>query len=235
VRKGHVALANGQAWLLGARTCIFLLGMGGRALLCFAVLAAACHDSDAWSAKGPDGQGGWLEIECRRDVGNCWDRAAEECPHGYLVADRDSVRGYYVQAYGSTVIVAPTYRGKMLVKCRSSLAAEERAERGYLPESVRRTGPPPPASKDMETCGAAFGHIRDLADLWIEWFPGDPLDDLPKRDAFMAVCGDVDDDTQHCLDVPFARAHADCKAQLSALPTRTRLRLNHLFEGSPSQ
>jgi hypothetical protein len=202
--------------------------------------------------RGPDGQD-WIMIGCKRSEANCYEAAGEECPHGYFVGDRRRAYGTFaVQhesggfsgsvngdsfngGYSSTAVgmAVPVYQGEMLIKCKS-FDGEELAEptrptprrsagEGGEAHMARATDAPRP-------CNAAFEHVGELGQLWVQLFGGTALRAAPGRESFRAACADLDDDAQLCLVVPYARAHEDtCTTTLRGLPAASRQALDRLF------
>jgi hypothetical protein len=74
-------------------------------------------------------RGGVVSLTCGRDIGTCYDRAADACPYGY-----DGLSSELQQAgtvVNSTVVgnqtyanAVPIYRGQLVVRCRPALACE---------------------------------------------------------------------------------------------------------------
>ena len=55
----------------------------------------------------------------------------------------------------------------------------------------------PEPTRDLSVCTRIFDRIDDLANQWVELNPGRaPLANLPSRDAFLRVCGQLPDDAQ---------------------------------------
>lgn len=80
------------ATLLGAT---MLLGSGcGRGWL------------SSWServpVRGQDGNDNWWQIRCHRDDAGCLHQAAEACPDGYEVHDKDKRKYLLIQCQGRT-------------------------------------------------------------------------------------------------------------------------------------
>lgn len=85
------------------------------------VLAVSGCVTTAYSepVAGPDGMPGWWAIHCKHGVSRCYAMAGKQCPQGYDIAGSESTHGAIANSFGSTVVVTPTYRGEMIVKCRS--------------------------------------------------------------------------------------------------------------------
>lgn len=96
----------------------------GLAIACL----VACSHASAKPVNGPDGSPGWFAISCKKDQGNCEEKAGEVCPGGYDVADASGHEGVAAFASfnqnGGSGYVVPTYRGHMLIKCRGAPAAD---------------------------------------------------------------------------------------------------------------
>jgi hypothetical protein len=91
------------------------------------VLVAAAACASATPVNGPDGQPGWFSISCKKDQTNCYEKAGEVCPSGYVTADSQSHSGTAVNAgmtQGAAWMSAhPTYQGDMLIKCQAGGAS----------------------------------------------------------------------------------------------------------------
>jgi hypothetical protein len=83
-----------------------------------------CHASHD-QVRGPDGTTDWYSIECKRNQGNCYEEAGDVCPNGYDIADAGGHSGTYVHADQSGVVAVPTYRGHMLIKCKTAAASAQ--------------------------------------------------------------------------------------------------------------
>lgn len=83
--------------------------MTDRLLVGLALLSAGCAGS--WSE--PAGPDTW-SVGCKRSRANCYEEAKAVCPSGFEILDGDSQSGYYV----SGNVIAPVYKGEMLVRCR---------------------------------------------------------------------------------------------------------------------
>jgi len=83
-----------------------------------AASVAAC--ATATPVHGPDGDPGWFAITCRRDQGNCVEKAGEVCPGGYVVAGSDGRESLSVIPTQSGSVVSTHYHGEMLVKCKAA-------------------------------------------------------------------------------------------------------------------
>lgn len=88
---------------------------------------ASCSDAHVSEARGPNDSEGWLEITCRQDQDNCYDKAREVCDGVYEVADN---RGRYAPSQG-----APLYSGSMLIRCQEQ--GGEAAPRQQAPGTER--------------------------------------------------------------------------------------------------
>jgi hypothetical protein len=94
-----------------------------------ATLIVGCSHSNATPVNGPDGQPGWFSVSCKRDQGNCEERAGEVCPNGYETANASGHAGTAAFANydsnGGTAFVVPTYHGHMLIKCHGAAAVDQ--------------------------------------------------------------------------------------------------------------
>lgn len=100
-----------------------------RMLFVFAISClVGCSHASAKPVNGPDGSPGWFAISCKKDQGNCEEKAGEVCPGGYDVADASGHQG--VDAFasfnqnGGSGYAVSTYRGHMLIKCKGAPAAD---------------------------------------------------------------------------------------------------------------
>jgi hypothetical protein len=88
----------------------------------FVMVTAACEPASSEQIRGPDGTMHWYSVECRRSQSNCYEEAADRCPHGYEVADQGGHSGTSVSTnsnrWASTTVVTPTYNGHMLIRCK---------------------------------------------------------------------------------------------------------------------
>jgi len=89
-----------------------LLGVGVGA-----VLVSGCA-STVGQVRGPDGEM-WLSISCHRSQANCYERAGEECPYGYVAGAEDGHEGAIVSHTQYSSIVTPVYNGTLMVKCKA--------------------------------------------------------------------------------------------------------------------
>lgn len=117
-------------WLRAARVLV------GPTLL---VALTGCPASTAHYMRGPDGNFGWVAVHCRGDQSVCWERAAQECPGGYDIADSVGAMGSTTTSGGGKFGSAYTtnqYSGDFFVKCR---AYNTNANK-YAPVTKRSTG-----------------------------------------------------------------------------------------------
>jgi hypothetical protein len=193
------------------------------ALLCVCLLPGCISVT---KVRGPDGTDDWLALQCGGGLTRCWEEAANQCPHGYVIADSGTQTTVSSVSVGKTQSVTSGTMGELLIKCKtvdddgqsSAVAKEERQEANLTP----------PVSHDA--CRLAFDHVDDLADAWAESHADRARGPLPTRFDFMAVCRDLPLKAQRCLVMPWAQAHADtCEPTISALDERTRQRLEALF------
>jgi hypothetical protein len=194
----------------------------------FAVLAACSY---ATPVRGPDGQANWFDVYCRHDKSGCYQMAAEKCPLGYDVADQSEQHGAVAfsntngnvnaTTYGSTTtgtyhgttmgVVAPTFKGEMLIKCKSHAA------------------PPPPRPPVPPMCETAFSNVRRLADTFVALHPGrQPVADLPTEEEFYKACSPMSDAAHVCIwQESEGKMGRDCDTQV--WPTRDWLIIERLF------
>jgi hypothetical protein len=85
-------------------------------LLSILAILAGCAGAHAHQVTGPDGENNWFSITCRRSHGNCYEKASDVCPDGYIVADSSGHEGMYVNANAGYAV--STYNGEMLIKCK---------------------------------------------------------------------------------------------------------------------
>jgi hypothetical protein len=90
------------------------------AVVAIALVLVGC--ATAKPITGPDGRQAFL-IRCSRDQGVCVEKAGEVCPRGYTVLGASGTEGAFVSSGGGLTTVTPTYRGQLMVQCRS--AAED--------------------------------------------------------------------------------------------------------------
>lgn len=83
--------------------------------------------ASARPVRGPDGTT-WYAIRCGGDPTVCYERAGDTCPGGYDVGDSSDQQGAVARHFGSALIVRPTFRGQLLVRCKgaASAAADDR-------------------------------------------------------------------------------------------------------------
>ena len=118
---------------------------------------AACADDPAprqivWATTkpivGPDGSRAWV-IECRTSIGYCYEMAGRQCPRGYEVLNHDGHEGAIASTERTSrstaeTRVTPTFRGSMLVKCKTPpMAAASSA-----PASTPASSSSAPISRD---------------------------------------------------------------------------------------
>jgi len=193
--------------------------------LCF-LGVAACEASAATPVRGPDGEVGWYSITCRRDQGNCYSQAGEVCPHGYVTADASGHAGTaivaHVNPYGGYAYAVPTYRGQMLIKCKSRSEDDETAEPAPDPQLAAKLA--------YAQCKSDYADVSTLAATWAGWFGGTALDAPPDERAFYDVCGRLSEQARVCLGAEYTAGHRDdCIATIRALPRETRHAIDHLF------
>jgi hypothetical protein len=68
--------------------------------------------------RGPDGTDDWFNISCRHSESNCYAKAGEVCPGGYVIADSSQRNGVYVSANVYAVTAVPVHRGELLNRCK---------------------------------------------------------------------------------------------------------------------
>jgi hypothetical protein len=174
-----------------------------------AVAVASCVHVD--HVRGPDGKDDWLAVSCSGTRTNCYQAAADECPHGYVIADSAGGSTTYVSATKNAMFVSSTEHGDLLIKCKT-----------------------PSAGEGTSQCDAAYRAIGGLPALWAKWFQGDAVTTPPGPVAFMRVCGALNEDLQLCLVTPYAEHHEEaCIAKFSTLPQATRDRLDAMLMRTP--
>jgi hypothetical protein len=82
--------------------------------------------------RGPDGNPGWVSVECGGSQTSCYERAAAECPGGYDIADSHG---------NSSPNVITGYRGGMLVRCHPFGAKAAHKEGKSMPCDADRDCP----------------------------------------------------------------------------------------------
>jgi hypothetical protein len=89
-----------------------------RRLLLAALCAGlgACADARSTPVRGPDAAEGWLEVTCRNEQQHCYDKALEQCPGGFDLAE---TRGRHAPGEGIAF-----YSGYMLVRCKPAQTPE---------------------------------------------------------------------------------------------------------------
>ncbi len=173
----------------------------------------------ATHVRGPDGESDWYNIDCKHDQGACYAEAGDVCPLGYVTA--------YSQGHSGTVLVAnidasggnasavPTYRGNMLIKCKTDAAAGRDDESASDPMAA--------AKRSYAQCAHAYADERGMAETWSEWFGGDASEAPPEEKAFLQLCGTLSEAARVCLGAEHARTHReDCIAAIRVLPSETR-------------
>lgn len=89
------------------------------ALIVSAVIVVVGCGTRATRVNGPDGQGTWYSITCKRSRANCLEKASEVCPGGYDTENSSDQKGIKFDNNPVTgASVQSTYDGQMLVKCR---------------------------------------------------------------------------------------------------------------------
>jgi hypothetical protein len=94
------------------------------------------------------------------------------------------------------------------------------------------------ATRDYSQCNSAFDHVDQLAQLWATWFKPGAASTISSsssyRATFNALCNDLDDETQLCLDVAYARGHRPrCDDKVKAIPAATRQQLDRVLLSAP--
>jgi hypothetical protein len=186
---------------------------------------------------GPDGEPGWYSISCKRDQTNCEEEAGQVCPHGYVTANAGGQHGTFLMANWSgghgSAFAAPTYQGHMLIKCKSDGDGPDDFRAARSPGSDKTSQPA--SQKDYALCRRDYASIDAMAATWADWFGGDPLDAPPSQYAFLKVCGDLPEEAQTCLSVPFASGHRQaCIDTIRGLPPDLRHAVDRLFVNRPA-
>ena len=173
------------------------------------LVASAC--TSVTRVQGPDGKSNWYDVHCGASKYDCYQAAAEQCPHGYKVAD--SSGGSVGAGLGAH------FEGDMLIQCKTAAR-----------DAPAQSGGPSAPTKDETQCDVVFDHLEDTADLWVDWFHRQPVANLPSREAWEHACVNLDEDVQLCLAAQYAQGHHDaCLAKLQALPKETREGLDGLL------
>jgi len=76
----------------------------------------------AYPVSGPDGTQ-WWSITCSQGQDNCWRKAGQLCPGGYITESESMASratGVGMTNTGHTVAVAANKSGQMLIKCRTT-------------------------------------------------------------------------------------------------------------------
>jgi hypothetical protein len=96
----------------------------GRLLISCAALVASCGHSSARVVMAPDGYAAML-IRCR-GMEQCLDYAAQKCPAGYEVLDRESRQtGTTYVPVGNTVVTSNHHRETMLIRCNGGVGPND--------------------------------------------------------------------------------------------------------------
>jgi hypothetical protein len=191
-----------------------------------ALLAAGCtHEAEVNRVQGPDGTS-WLAVSCSGDMEVCWRGAAEACPHGYSVGDSHAVSATYGYFGSKGGYVGSTFGGDMLIQCNGSPAGSS-VEYDRVQEE-RIAGPEPQA--DLSTCRQAYKHVGELGSEWVRLHPDRKPVAQPTRLEFVAVCRDLPEDAQICLQVPYRASHrSECTETIGSLDHRSQRRIDALF------
>jgi len=214
--------------------------------------------------RGPDGQD-WIAIDCGGTITNCYESAGEECPSGYEIGDRSGAYGSISRShqsgsyngsfsgtatknpmgYGvsgsengsysgtSTGVSEPVYKGTMLIQCKHGARGRTRA---VAREEAQESAVSAEATTDYSQCNTALDHVDELAQVWSEWYGGEPSEHIGGdgtashatfRGDFVRLCGRLDEDVQLCLVAAYAESHRDkCQATLKAMPSWARERID---------
>jgi hypothetical protein len=91
-------------------------------LLALVVVAASsttlgCSHRDSRPIVGPDGRQAYA-VTCSHGADNCWEEAAERCPHGYTTQNDDQKMGTVAVGSSSSLVALPAQRGAMLIECK---------------------------------------------------------------------------------------------------------------------
>jgi hypothetical protein len=186
----------------------------------------ACVPAYDYDVKGPDGHW-WHAVHCSQEQTNCWEKAAEICPNGYVVADSSGHNSGFggvstPMGGGAAFFGASSYHGEMLVRCKS---AEERAEARRDSSSSSSSSVP----VEYAQCSTDYDSLADMAGVWVNWFGGEQAGAVRFGD-FLPVCRSLSRDARLCLYAPYAADHRDhCVEVIRGLPTETRHALDHLL------
>ena len=110
-----------------------MTGKSLQGVLSLILVACASHASHI---RGPDGEDNWVSITCKRSQANCIERAGEECPNGYTVADASGHEGFYAQGQGGFMPAyahAATVPAALSETLAPSQPADRLADRGGGP------------------------------------------------------------------------------------------------------
>jgi hypothetical protein len=176
-------------------------------------LVVACvHATDV---RGPDGETAHL-VSCT-STEDCYGKAGELCPEGYLIRSNDS-KAIWSPGTGGGPVLSET---EVLVSCKADVT----------PLPPARAASAPDAREDTKVCEAAYKYEEDLAAYWITRTPGAKrLAELPESHDFVAVCREMPERVQRCLHEHYRQAHDKaCEAVLSRLDPQARGEIDSLF------
>jgi hypothetical protein len=123
----------------------------GGAWVVLVVASLGCHTTRATYMQGPDGQYGWVAVDCSGAQSACYARAARECPYGYDIAGSNGSYGSAtytqqtpnyapagvppaVRGTTTTTYSAPVYTGTLMIKCHEDFSPGA-APNKYAPAS----------------------------------------------------------------------------------------------------
>lgn len=91
-------------------------------LALLALLVVGCASAERVVVRGPDGGSATL-VTCR-NYEACLEEAAEGCPFGYDMVDKNSQTSVTGFASGGQGFVGTRHKESMLIRCRSRATAE---------------------------------------------------------------------------------------------------------------
>jgi hypothetical protein len=179
---------------------------------------AACVESTP-IATGPEGVPAH-SITCHISKEDCYAKASELCPEGYVLNDSASLAVVYSgnASSGAMLGVPGSYRGELLVTCKSALPAPAAPE----------------GRADAQTCEAAERYSADFGEFWQKWRASTvhaaPQEEKVDREAFLEVCREMSPSLQRCMHERYRAAHPKpCKSLFASVAAEKRTRIDGLF------